>query len=46
MTVIASRLARAGGSWSDGSSAGAFRLDVGQSASGTFASVGARLMFL
>ena len=46
MYVSASRLAYAGGVWSDGSGAGAFRLSVFQSASDTGASVGARLMFL
>ena len=44
--VIASRLASAGGSWSNGSYAGAFRLIVNYSASGADAYVGARLMFL
>ena len=44
--VYASRLARAGGDWSGGSSGGAFRLDVRQSASDAYANVGARLMYL
>jgi len=44
--VNASCLARAGGSWYDGSGAGAFRLHVNYSASSAYASIGARLMFL
>ena len=44
--VDASRLALAGGGWTDGSVAGAFFLSVGRSASGAYASIGARLMFL
>ena len=46
VNVVASRLASAGGSWSNGSVAGAFRLYVNQSASRTYVDVGARLMFL
>lgn len=34
-----------GGRWSDGSRAGVFLLDVSYSASGSFSSIGARLMF-
>ena len=44
--VSASRLARTGGSYSDGAGAGAFYLDVAYSASAASASVGSRLMFL
>jgi len=44
--VEASRLAYAGGHWTDSSNAGAFDLSVELSASTTYASVGARLMFL
>lgn len=44
--VSASRLALAGGNWSNGSYAGAFFLDVFLSASDTNTYVGARLMFL
>lgn len=44
--VNASRLATAGGYWGDGSSAGAFYLNVYLSASGANSGVGARLMFL
>ena len=46
MYVSASRLAYAGGVWSDGSGAGAFRLSVYRSASDAYAGIGARLMFL
>lgn len=46
MGVIASRLARAGGNYSDGADAGAFYLAVDYSASGSGAYVGSRLMFL
>ncbi len=45
-SVYASRLALAGGDWSRGSNAGAFRLGVDRSASSTGTGVGARLMFL
>lgn len=44
--VFASRLAYAGGTWVNGSDAGAFRLDVNVSASNAYADLGARLMFL
>jgi len=44
--VYASRLAYAGGCWSNGSVAGAFYLGVSPSAPSTYAYVGARLMFL
>jgi hypothetical protein len=44
--VDASRLADAGGDWDDGSNAGAFRLSVYRSASGTYTNIGARLMYL
>lgn len=44
--VTASRLARAGGDWADGSFAGAFHLDVSLSASYASTGLGARLMFL
>ena len=44
--VFDSCLARASGSWDDGSGAGAFRLSVVYSASDAAADVGARLMFL
>jgi hypothetical protein len=44
--VNASRLAHAGGYWDDGPGVGAFRLDVGQSASTTSTNIGARLMYL
>ena len=42
----ASRLALAGGTYSSGASAGAFYLYVSTSASGSYAYVGSRLMFL
>ena len=44
--VNVSRLAIAGGYWSDGSYAGAFLLNVNRSASYAVATFGARLMFL
>jgi len=44
--VNASCLARAGGSYSNGAIAGAFRLRVRDSASDSGADVGSRLMFL
>ena len=44
--VNASRLAYAGGSWSSGSSAGAFHLIVDPSASATTTNLGVRLMYL
>lgn len=44
--VYASRLAIAGGDWSNGSYAGAFCLYVNQSASNASTAIGARLMFL
>ena len=44
--VAASRLALAGGNWSDGSAAGALLLFINRSASDTHAAFGARLMFL
>ena len=46
MFVNAFRLASAGGYYSDGANAGAFFLYVGDSASGTTAAIGSRLMFL
>lgn len=46
MYVNASRLADAGGNWTNASNAGAFFLDVARSASRANTSVGARLMFL
>lgn len=46
VNVNASRLAFAGGSWLNGSIAGAFRLHVNLSASYTSTDVGTRLMFL
>ena len=46
MLVNASRLAHAGGNYSDGAYAGAFCLFVNASASITSASFGSRLMFL
>lgn len=45
-SVYASRLACFGGSWSSGASAGAFCLDVTRSASDSYSSVSARLMYL
>ena len=44
--VAASRLAPAGGYYGSGAYAGAFRLDVSDSASNSYAFVGSRLMFL
>ena len=44
--VNASRLARAGGTYSDGARAGAFYLYVYYSASYSSANIGSRLMFL
>lgn len=44
--VNASRSAHAGGNYGDGANAGAFRLNVTASASGSDASLGSRLMFL
>lgn len=44
--VYASRLACFGGNWGDGASAGAFRLYVILSASGSNSSISARLMYL
>jgi len=44
--VGASRLARAGGSYSSGAYAGAFHLAVNTSASNSYTDVGSRLMFL
>lgn len=44
--VYASRLAYFGGAWSNGASAGAFRLYVNPSASDSFSFVSARLMYL
>ena len=41
--VNASRLANAGGNWNNGSNAGAFHLNVNQSASNTNTNIGARL---
>ena len=46
MYVNASRLAPAGGSYGNGADAGAFYLDVRNSASSANAYVGSRLMFL
>ena len=46
MHVAASRLALAGGGYSDGASAGAFYLIVSTSASYASADIGSRLMFL
>jgi len=44
--VSASRLAHAGGIFSNGASAGAFYLYVNYSASNSYADIGSRLMFL
>ena len=44
--VYASRLAYFGGNWSDGTSAGAFHLDVYRSASDSYSYISARLMYL
>ena len=46
VNVIASRLARAGGGWNNGSGAGAFYLGVSDDASNSSAYVGSRLMYL
>ena len=43
MNVNASRLANAGGNWNNTSNAGAFHLNVNQSASNTNTNIGARL---
>ena len=45
-SVNASRLARTGGSYGYGASAGAFYLNVDDSASNSYANIGSRLMFL
>lgn len=46
VVVVASRLAFAGGGWSDGSFAGAFYLYVNNAASYSYTNIGSRLMFL
>lgn len=44
--LSASCVARFGGHWNDASNAGAFRLDVNNAASGSYAPIAARLMYL